>query len=67
MARQPLPLGSWGTITTEKVRPGVYRSLTRYRDADGHTRRVSATGSGKPWLNVPCGRSSLTEQRGPVS
>ena len=47
MARPPLPLGSWGTITTEKVRPGVYRSLTRYRDADGHTRRVSATGSSK--------------------
>lgn len=47
MARPPLPLGSWGTITTEKVRSGVYRSLTRYRDADGHTRRVSATGSSK--------------------
>ena len=47
MARPPLPLGTWGTITTEKVRDGSFRALTRYRDHDGHTRRVTATGTSK--------------------
>ena len=44
MARPPLPLGTWGTITTEKIRDGSYRALTRFRDTDGNTRRVTATG-----------------------
>ena len=39
MARPPLPLGTWGTITTEKIRDGSYRALTRFRDTDGNTRR----------------------------
>lgn len=47
MARPPLPLGTWGTITTEKVRDGRYRALTRFRDTDGNTRRVTATGPSK--------------------
>lgn len=47
MARPPLPLGTWGTITTDKVRDGSFRALTRYRDHDGHTRRVTATGGSK--------------------
>jgi len=47
MARPPLPLGTWGTITTEKVRDGSYRALTRFCDHDGNTRRVTATGPSK--------------------
>ena len=47
MARPPLPLGTWGTITTEKIRGGSYRALTRFRDSDGNTRRVTATGPSK--------------------
>jgi integrase len=47
MARPPLPLGTWGTINTEKIRDGSYRALTRFRDTDGHTRRVTATGPSK--------------------
>ncbi len=47
MARPPLPLGTWGTITTEKIRDGSYRALTRFRDHGGTTRRVTATGLSK--------------------
>jgi len=47
MARPPLPLGTWGTITTEKIRDGSFRALTRFREHDGNTRRVTATGSSK--------------------
>ena len=47
MARPPLPLGTWGTITTQKIRDGSYRALTRFRDTDGNTRRVTATGPSK--------------------
>src|SRR4051812_15522886 len=47
MARPPLPLGTWGTITTEKIRDGSYRALTRFRDTDGNTRRVTAAGPSK--------------------
>jgi integrase len=47
MARPPLPLGTWGTITTKKIRDGGYQALTRFRDHDGNTRRVTATGSSK--------------------
>src|SRR4051794_22009449 len=47
MARPPLPLGTWGSITTEKIRDGSYRALTRFRDTDSNTRRVTATGPSK--------------------
>ena len=44
MARPPLPIGTFGTITTQQVRPGVYRARTRFRDFDGVTREVKGTG-----------------------
>lgn len=44
MARPPLPIGTFGTITTKEVRPGVYRARTRFRDFDGVTREVKGTG-----------------------
>src|SRR3954447_6823096 len=47
MARPPLPLGTWGTITTEEIRDGSFRALTRFRDTEGNTRRASAAGPSK--------------------
>ncbi len=44
MARPPLPIGTFGSIKTWEVRPGVYRSRTRIRDLDGVTREVTGTG-----------------------
>ncbi|MDO3395837.1 MULTISPECIES: tyrosine-type recombinase/integrase [Nocardioides] len=43
MARPPLPIGTFGTITTKEVRPGVYRARTRFRDFDGVTREIKGT------------------------
>lgn len=50
MGRPPLPIGSWGLIRTypigkdEKGKPLRYRALARYRDFDGVTRLVQASG-----------------------
>ena len=44
MARPPLPIGTFGSIATMEVRPGVYRARTRFRDFDGVTREVKGTG-----------------------
>lgn len=45
MAGRPrLPISTFGTIATEQLSPGVFRALARYRDWDGQTRKVSATG-----------------------
>jgi integrase len=44
MARPPLPIGTFGSITTREVRPGVHRARTRFRDFDGVTREVKGTG-----------------------
>ncbi|GAB2863859.1 tyrosine-type recombinase/integrase [Nocardioides pacificus] len=44
MARPPLPIGTFGSITTQQVRPGVYRARTRFRDLDGVTREITGTG-----------------------
>ncbi|MFF0270027.1 hypothetical protein [Kribbella sp. NPDC004536] len=53
MARPPLPIGSWGSISTsvertdDKGRPVAYRAKTKFRDHDGHVRVVSAFGRTK--------------------
>lgn len=44
MARPPLPIGTFGSIKTREVRPGVYRARTRIRDLDGVTREITGTG-----------------------
>lgn len=44
MARPPLPIGTFGSIATKEVRPGVYRARTRFRDFDGVTREIKGTG-----------------------
>ncbi|GAB1644327.1 tyrosine-type recombinase/integrase [Krasilnikovia sp. MM14-A1259] len=48
MARPPLPVGTWGTIRTEKLGPGRYCARARFRDYDGKTRDVEATGTTGP-------------------
>lgn len=51
MAREPLPLGTWGNVTSravrrdEKGRAVKYEARTYFRDLDGRTRRVAAWGS----------------------
>ncbi|TDO47147.1 phage integrase family protein [Kribbella sp. VKM Ac-2527] len=53
MSRPPLPIGSWGSISTsvertdDKDRPVAYRAKTKFRDHDGHVRVVSAFGKNK--------------------
>ena len=50
MARSPLPIGSWGLIRTYPVttpgmsKPKRYRAVANYRDFDGVTRVVEASG-----------------------
>lgn len=54
MARQPLPLGTWGRISSHPVHsdsvglPDKFEAKARYRDLDGRTRRVAAWGSSAP-------------------
>jgi integrase len=44
MPRPPLPIGTYGNITTEKLPTGVYSAVTRFRDHDGVTRQVRRSG-----------------------
>ena len=50
VGRKPLPIGSWGLIRTypigedEKGKPTRFRALAQYRDFDGVTRVVQASG-----------------------
>ncbi|WP_433015844.1 helix-turn-helix domain-containing protein [Kribbella sp. CA-294648] len=50
MAKQPLPLGTWGRISSRAVsrdakgRADKFEAKARYRDFDGRTRRVTAWG-----------------------
>src|SRR4051812_47512380 len=50
MGRKPLPIGSWGLIRTYPVgvdargKPLRVRAVANYRDFDGITRRVEASG-----------------------
>lgn len=46
MAGRPrLPIGTFGEITATQVAAGRYRAATRFRDWDGQTRQVTASGS----------------------
>lgn len=45
MARPELPVGTWGKIRTEKLGPHRFRARARFRDYDGKTRDVEATGA----------------------
>lgn len=45
MPRPPLPLGTAGTITTGEAAPGRWVARCRFRDWDGVTRQVKASGA----------------------
>ena len=48
MAGRPrLPMGTFGEVTTSEVGPGRFRARTRFRDWDGQTRQMSATGASR--------------------
>ncbi|TFC95475.1 site-specific integrase [Cryobacterium sinapicolor] len=48
MAGRPrLPISTFGAITTTQVSLGVFRAVTRFRDWDGQTRKVTATSSSR--------------------
>jgi len=53
MSRPPLPLGSWGSISTSvertdgKGKPVAFRAKAKFRDHDGHVRPESAFGKTK--------------------
>lgn len=53
MARPPLPIGTWGEVSTWVVetddndKPVKHKSQARFRDHDGHVRPVSAFGKTK--------------------
>lgn len=44
MARESLPIGTWGRINKSKLPSGQWRAQARFRDADGVTRKVEAVG-----------------------
>ena len=45
MARPRLPLGTWGKITREPLKPGLWRARARFRSFDGKIRRYEARSS----------------------
>ncbi len=53
MPRSPLPIGTWGEITTvvasrdDKGRAAKYEANARFRDFDGRTRKVAAWGTSR--------------------
>ena len=44
MGRPPLPVGTWGDITTRITPSGAHEARARFRDYDGRTRQVRRTG-----------------------
>ncbi|WP_328522632.1 helix-turn-helix domain-containing protein [Kribbella sp. NBC_00359] len=53
MSRPPLPIGTWGSISTKVIKtdkngkPVKHQSQTKFRDHDGRVRQVSAVGTSK--------------------
>lgn len=53
MSRPPLPIGTWGSISTKVLKtdkngkPVKHQSQAKFRDHDGHVRQVSAVGTTK--------------------
>ncbi len=45
MPRPPLPIGTYGAITTQRLTDGSgYRAFARFRDHDGVARKIERTG-----------------------
>lgn len=45
--RPPLSVGTYGQITIKSTSAGTFQAMCRYRDMDGRTRKVTATGRTK--------------------
>lgn len=45
--RPPLSIGTYGQITIKSTSAGTFQAMCRYRDMDGRTRKVTATGRTK--------------------
>ncbi|AIY02945.1 hypothetical protein ART_3346 [Arthrobacter sp. PAMC 25486] len=45
MAREPLPLGTWGNINVSRSKAGTWNARAKYRDMDGKVRIVEARGT----------------------
>ena len=45
MAREPLPLGTWGQIKVSRSTSGAWNARAKYRDMDGKVRIVEARGT----------------------
>lgn len=45
MARPPLPVGTWGSISRTQLAPGHWKATARFRDYDGVTRLVERSGT----------------------
>jgi integrase len=48
MARPPLPVGTWGSISRKQTAPKQWVAYARFRDYDGVTRNVERAGSTGP-------------------
>lgn len=46
MARPPTPIGAWGEIHVNEIRPGVFEAAARIRMQDGRSRLTRATARG---------------------
>jgi hypothetical protein len=59
MARAPLPIGTWGSISTRiaktdaKGKPVNHLAKANFRDHDGHVRDVTAFGMNRPGFGAP--------------
>jgi integrase len=47
MGRPPMPIGSYGKITTKQLEPKKWRAYARYRDSDGRLKPMQRIGTSK--------------------
>ena len=59
MARPPLPIGTWGSISTsvertdDKGKPAAYRAKAKFRDRDGYVRPCPRSVKPRPPRSEP--------------
>lgn len=66
MGRPQMPPGTWGKIRRQQVRPNLWRARSRFRDFDGITRDVEASGRTGPAAERAL-LDRLTTRQGPQS
>ncbi|MGF9753771.1 site-specific integrase [Microvirga sp. 0TCS3.31] len=63
MPRPPLRLGAWGRISSSQTRPRHWRARARFRDFDGQTRLVEASGTSRSKAEAELLRRLQTRSR----